>query len=219
MRVALLALVLVAGCATPRDPGATGPQARPSAPSYGATADSLEAAPSSLARLAVAARSFARQGLTPVAAPLLSTAESRFTLATADGPLAVGIVPGRDPLLRPELVLVGVDVESPQAPAVLEAARVLVERARWSNEPARSVEVVLWAGPSSRRRALGAPVWRAGSVHAVLEVMGEIWDEPLVDDGVNVVSGPPGLDLAGRVLARVLEVAGEPAITDSLAAQ
>ncbi len=209
----LILLAGIAGCAAPRDAAAYGPAARPSALSYEATVDSLEAATSSSERLAVTARALARAGLTPVALPLLSTPESRFTLPTPTGRLAVGLIPGRSPILRPELVVVGIDVDSPHVAAVLEAARTLVERSNWISVPDRSVQVVLWSSPSSRRRALAGSLWASDAIWAVLEV----GDEPSTQqDGLELVGGASGLDLSALVLARVLEVAREPTPVDSL---
>lgn len=199
----LLLLAILAGCAAPRDLDAVGPQAQPSALSYAATTDSLEAAPSTVAQFAVAARSIARFGLTPVASPLLSTPESRFTLTNTSGVVVAGLIPGQGPITRSELVVVGTDVASPYAPAVLEAARTLAERSQWVDVPGRSVQVVLWHGASSRRRALAAPVWDAQAVYAVLEIGRDL-------------EGEPGLGFAAAILSRVLEAANEPARADSL---
>ncbi|MGB3542920.1 hypothetical protein [Rubrivirga sp.] len=213
MRLIPLALLVVIGCSAPRDPAALGPQARPSALTYEVTVDSLEDAASSLARLAVGARAMVGVGLTPLASPLLSTPESRFTLPAVSGPLALGLIPGGDPLLRSELVVVGADVDTPSAAVVLEAARALVERSQWTDVPGRSVQIALWSGAASRSRALSAPLWRRDAVYAVLEV-----GEPpsRADDAVEYIVGAAGLDLSAVVLARVLEVASEPAVSDSL---
>ncbi|MEM0961132.1 MAG: hypothetical protein AAGK21_01170 [Bacteroidota bacterium] len=207
--LALLLLAVTAGaCTGPRDPTARGIDAQPSPLAVEALRDSLAEAPSSVEYRAVLARALARYGLTPYADDLRR--QPRFQLA--ESLVVGGFVPGGSPLVRDELVIVQADAEGPGALALAETGRVLAERARWSNRPGRSVQIVF--GASGR---LAPALWPRASIHAVVYVgegvpagdafasggpAGEATTERIPMDGDAVST-------ARRVLGRVVELASE----------
>ena len=123
-------------------------------------------------------------------------------------------MPGRHPLARADLVVVGTSLDGPGAPALLEAARVLVERSQWATVPERTVLVALWTGRWADRRGvaetLAAPVWSRGAVRAVLVV----GDGPA--GGVDTLAvetlapGGGGPGLAAALVERVAALAARP---------
>ena len=172
--LALAALAAAGGCAASEPAVTTGPEAAPSARLLAATADSLAAAAGPAARRALAERLLARFGVTPLAdMGLPRAANPRYTVdALRPGRSVVvgGFVPGRRPLAREELVIVGTDLAGPDVGPVLEAARVLAERSQWTVTPERTVMVALWSGPDGARDALSSGVWPRANVRAVLGV-------------------------------------------------
>jgi len=117
--------------------------------------------------------------------------------------VTAALIPGRHPLGRPELVVLGTSFGGPGAPAVLEAARVLVERSTWTLVPERTVEVVLWTSRWDDRQAVGqvlrAPIWPREAIRAVL-VVGA--DSVVPRDGLTVETIAPGA--GGAALAEAL---------------
>ena len=220
MRHALLTLAALAvaasGCSG-SEPTATGPTAAPSARLLAATSDSLGAA-GPAARQALARRLLQGSGVTPLAdMGRRRAANPRFTVGSTT--LVAGLVPGRYPLARDELVIVGTSLDGPQAGPVVEAMRVLAERSQWAVVPERTVMVALWTGPDGAREALNSGVWPRSEVRAVLTV-GETVAAP---DGLETVAIPATsaatagarLALAQRVLDEAIRLARRPALVDT----
>ena len=208
--LACAALAAIGGCAGSAEAVEVGPDARPSARAVAALADSL--ARPGADRRAVAARALARGGATPLGDPVLGDSLGLF--AWSGAPVAAGLVPGRHPLARPDLVVGGTRIDGPAAPAVLEAARVLAERARWTHQPERTVEVVLWSGLWTDRQAvsevLRAPVWPRDNVRAVL-VVGDAAVAPVDSVAVEAMApGAGGVELASALIERVTALARRP---------
>ena len=183
----------------------------PDARAVAALADSLARAPSAAARRAVAARSLASSGLTPLAGGTRGDGAFQAGVGT---PFVGGFVPGHQPVARDALVLVGVSLESPAAPAVLEAARVLVARSMWETTPERTVEFVFWSGEAAEGvgGALRLPLWPREAVAAILVVGGDVGAEV---QGVPAFALPASGADAARVLQRVVELAERPAPPDA----
>ena len=226
--VALAATLAASGCAAPRSAATTGPDAAPSARVLAATADSLRAAPGPVARRALARRVMIRSGLTPLADMGRPRSENPvFSVGGEPGAGAVvaGLVPGRWPTVRSELVVVGTDLSGPHVGPVLEAARVLAERSQWTPTPERTVMVALWTGPDGARGALTSGVWPRGNVRAVLSVGGPVGALPLVEvEGqaaldtvvLPVEPGEGAVALAQRVLDEAVRLARRPVPADTL---
>ena len=120
------------------------------------------------------------------AAGLMPAREPSFLLRMRGGPLepaplagppqahVLGYVAGRHPSFHDELVLVAADLDSPGAAAALEVARALVEEARYTQTPERSVLFALWAPPRTGaqglRDFLANPTWALPNVTRVLLV-------------------------------------------------
>ena len=171
MRISLLALaasVAVAGCLVPvRRPDRT---VRLDAARVAEVQASISTA-SGPARRAVILGQLAEAGLTPLA-------DGSFQ-AGLDGTLVGGWIPGREPIARPSLVVVGVGADDPEASVVLEAARLLVGRSQRELVPARSVLFLVWDGTRSSLEAIEAvrrsALWPRGLVRAAL-VVGDVPD-------------------------------------------
>ena len=205
MRTLLLpALLLAVGCAGGDAVRTTGPDARPSPRALRALADSLAADASTAAREGVVRRAFARSGLTPLSDFGRPPAPAPRFEAPLGRPHVAAFVPGRDPRVRSELVVVGTALEGGSAPALVEAARVLAERGLWTQTPGRTVEAVVWsAAPSDRLgllRALEAPLWDRSQIRAVVVVSDEDVGEV---EGLEVVRIAPEGDRAALALALV----------------
>jgi hypothetical protein len=206
-----LAAAGLAGCFASASRFPPPAEVAPDAEAVEALADSLAGAPSPAARRAVAARRLAAAGVTPLAGGVPGAGPGGGTFqAGLAVPLVGGFVPGGRPVARDALVVVGASLEGPAAPAVLEAARVLVARSLWETTPERTVEVVFWSG-DARDGAAGAlrlPLWPRDAVRAVLVVGDDVGAEV---EGVPAFSlaapGPADAALAARVVRRVLELA------------
>lgn len=214
--VLLAAAVLTGGCfaasVRPPPPGEIAPRAD----AVEALADSLAEAPSSAARRAVVVRRLAAAGFTPLAGGVQR--DGRYLVGVGT-PYVGGFVPGRQPVVRDELVLVGTSLDGPAAPAVLEAGRVLVARSMWETTPGRTVEFVFWSGRTPAREgvagALRLPTWPRDAVVAVLLVGDDVG--PGVE-GVPTFAVPSpgaGAALADLVVRRVSELADGPAPPDA----
>ena len=218
---ALLVLLAVAGCAGSEPATSVGPDAQPSARALAALADTLATAPSTADRVGVVERAFVRAGVTPLSDFGMAPAPSPRFRMPLGGPAVAGFVPGRDPRVRGELVLVGTRLEGPAVGAVLEAARVLVERSQWVTAPGRTVEVVFWSGVRSdregARQALGAALWPRDRIRGVVVVGAEPIREV---GGVPAASVAPGdaLATAASVVERALALARYVPPADTLAA-
>ncbi len=223
MRYTLLLLATLAvgagGCSASDLPTATGPAAAPSARRLAATADSLAAVPSGPARRALAQRLLKRSGVTPLAdMGRQRAANPRFAVDAASS--VAGFVPGRYPLARDELVVVGTSLGGPHVAPLVEAMRVLAERSRWAVVPERTVMVALWSGPDGARGALTSGVWPRQNVRAVLTV-GEAAAVPDSLTAVAIPAASPAtvaerLALAQRVLDEAVRLARRPALADTI---
>lgn len=194
MRAVLLCLLLAAaGCATPASPAER--SRRVDERRVRALADSLGGA-AGAARLRVAERALAGSGVTP-----LADRSYRLGLGAAVG----GFVPGRQPVARPALVVVGVPAGSPRAPAVLEAARLVAVRSAWELLPERTVLFVVWDEPPSQvalEATLQTPLWTRDRIAAVL-LAGAPGPAPEAVSGVPLRVVPPGSGDAADVLRLV----------------
>lgn len=208
--VLVLTLLGVAGCATADDVRREGPA---TTETVGAVEESLRLAPSVAERQAAAVRYLAAVGVTPLA-------DGSFNVARplgADGmfgsgalpPHVGGFVPGRDPLGRAELVVLGARLDGASAAIVLEAARVLVARSP-ENVPERTVLVALWDSRQSDADGLAAvlrgPLWPRSSVAAAVVVGAE--RAARADLPITVLT--PDVDRPGavaRTVAAVVEAA------------
>lgn len=217
MRIVFLlaALATLAAC-TGADPALpTGPDVVPSARALAVVRDSLATAPTPERRRARIVRAMQRAGITPLADLGRQDAlNSRFEV---DGVIA-GLIPGRHPLARTELVVVGTEVGGPDVAAVLEVARVLVERSQWATVPERTVMVALWDGPRGAERVLNLGVWPRASVRAVIQV-GEtgawVQDVP----AIRILPSADALDLAEGTLNETIRQARRPAPADTTSAR
>lgn len=113
--------------------------------------------------LAVAGR-FRDFGLSPLA-------RGRFTFGTP--PVVAAFVPGHDPILRGDLVVVTAGLSGPDVAEVLEAGRLLVAM-QPDNEPRRSVLVAFWPAGLEVEAGLASvaavPVWPDSARTATLVV-------------------------------------------------
>ena len=166
-------------------------------------------------------RALAEAGLTPLADGRPNDAEepdaAAFTAPTSG--LLGGFVPGRQPLLRPELVVLVAPADGPLAAAVLEAGRLLVIRSMTENEPGRTVLVALTSGAEGPSAAVRLPVWPADAIREVL-VVGEGPELPDSLGGavVRPVSvGPTLAATATRAVRAALNAAVRPVAIDSIA--
>ena len=209
-------LALLAGCTGAEPVLPTGPDVAPSARALALIADSLGTAEGALERRRRVVRAFTRYGLTPLADMGRQRSENpRFSVG---GPVVAGLVPGRYALARPELVIVGAEVDGPYAAPLLEAARVLVERSEWANVPERTVMVALWSGDRGPESALRLGVWPRDRVRAVI-VVGEGGRVPTDVPSVRVLPGADALDLADGLLAEILRQSRRAAPGDTPAAR
>ena len=209
-------LALLAGCTGAGPALPTGPDVVPSARALAAVTDSLATAATPLERRRRVVRALERYGLTPLAG--LGGRETRPPRYGADGPVLAGLVPGRHPLARPELVIVGADADGPHAASVLEMARVLVERSEWANVPERTVMVALWTGERGPESAVRLGVWPRDQIRAVVAV-GEGGRVPTDVPAVRVPAGDDALGLANRLLAEALRQSRRAAPGDTVAAR
>ncbi len=201
MRVLLLASALaVSACAGP-DPLPSGPAVTVSPRALVGLADSLAAAQSTTPRRAFLRRELVRAGVTPFGdGGLVATYQTDLGV-----PVVGGFVPGRSPLGRSELVIVGTRADGPAAAAVLEAARVLVERSLWTSQPERTVEVAFWSAGDGIRQVIRSSLWPSGAVRAVVMVGPQ---GPAEIDGVAIERLDPALDpvaLARALVERTTE--------------
>ena len=227
---ALAVLAAVAsGCVGPGAAVTTGPDAAPSERLVAATADSLARAAAPPDRRALAERLLRRFGVTPFADMGRSAANPRYAVdagGRARSPLVGGLLPGRDPTARPELVIVGTALDGPDVGLVLEAARVIAERSEWTVAPERTVMVALWRGPDGVRDAIASGVWPRDNVRAVLVVGASVAVPDTLRDGrrldtATVPTGPrataaEAAALAQRVVDEVLRLARRAAPADTL---
>lgn len=218
MRIAfLLATVLTLAACTGAEPALpTGPDVVPSARALATIADSLAGAPSKPERRARVVRAFARYGLTPLAD--FGRQDALNPRWGADGPVLAGFVPGRHPLARPDLVIVGTDIDGPNAAPLLEAARVLVERSMWATVPERTVMVALWSGTRGPEDALKLGIWPRANVRAVIQIGdsgASVQDIP----AIRILSGADALALAQDIVDATIEHARRPAPADTTAAR
>lgn len=218
MRVALsLALVAIVGCSASGEVPRTAPV---TARTVGLVRDSLVTAPTEAARRAVAARRLAAAGLTPLAGGTPRAARDFGT--DPEGSVVGGYVPGRHPLGRSQLVVLGSPLDEASAPVVLEAARVLVARSEVQNVPERTVQIALWDGRRPDREGIASAfdlaLWPREAIVSVVAVGDEAG---LIDvQGVPVVVLLPTSDapvLVDRVVSAVLAAATyqPPVVADS----
>ncbi|WP_420454525.1 hypothetical protein [Rubrivirga sp.] len=187
MRALLLASALaVSACAGP-DPVPTGPDAPVSVRALAGLTDSLAAARSTTPRRAFLRRQLVRAGVTPFGDGGL-VARYQTDLGV---PVVGGFVPGRSPLGRSELVVLGTRADGPATAAVLEAARVLVERSLWTSQPERTVEVAFWSAGDGVRQVIRSSLWPRAAVRAVVMAGPE---GPAEIDGVAIERLDPALD-------------------------
>lgn len=194
LRYGLPALLLVTACASSRMDERAVTEAR------------LLGATTPAARVAAVAGRFRDAGLAPLA-------RGRFAFGTP--PVVAAIVPGHDPILRTELVVLAASLDGPEVADVLEAGRLLMER-QPDNEPRRSVLVAFWPSGQGVEAGLASiaavPVWTDSSRVATV-VVGTA-DGPR---DVNVSASDPAtvvqvtLDIANRPPAVAADtVAGVP---------
>ena len=211
MRLSALLLLSLAACTGSGPVATTGPDAVPSGALLAAVTDSLAEA---ARRPEVARRAMIRAGITPLGdfgRP--DSLNPQFLL----GDRVAGLIPGRHPLARPDLVIVASGLDDPATPAVLEAMRVLVERSMWTIAPERTVLVALW--PAGRaEEALRTEVWPRENVRAVL-LVGEGGPTPTDIEVARILPGGDALGLAQSVLDETIRLAQRPAASDTLAAR
>lgn len=208
----LLLVAVLAGCAASTTavppPGEIAPRPR----AVAALADSLRAAPSAADRRAVAVRWLAATGATPLAGGTFE--------AGVGVPFVGGFVPGHQPLVRDQLVVVGVSLERPlAAAATLEAVRVLVAHSRWGTVPERTVQVVFWSGGTTDRAgaegALRLPLWPRDLVAAVVVISDDDGALVVSDLPVTVVPADGTPALAARVVQTAVRLAAAPLPPDT----
>ena len=228
---ALVVLAAVVGCAGSGLAPTTGPDAVPSQRLMASTADSLAGATGYAARRALTERLLARFGVTPLGdMGRQRAANPRFAVEAGRtrAPLVGGLLPGRNPVARPELVIIGASLDGPDVGPLLEAARVMAERSEWAVVPERTVMVALWSGPDGVRDALSSGVWPQANVRAVLVVGAPVAVPDTTAGGVRLVmatiptasrEGTPGGDtaLAQRIVDETLRLARRAAPADTLA--
>ena len=212
----LVALAGLAACAGSDEAAHNGPQAVPSARAVAALADTLAEARSTTPRRAAIRRALVRAGVTP-----FGDGRQRARFQTDLGvPLVGGFVPGRHPLGRSELVVLGTRADGPAVPAVIEAARVLAQRSQYAAVPERTVEVAFWTGGDGVHQVLRSSLWPRDQIRAVVIVGGE---GPGTVDGVPVVRldvGVGGAALAAALVQQTIDAARvPPPPSDSLATQ
>lgn len=205
----LAAALLGVACATPSRPADR--LRRVDLRRVEAVGDSLAKAASGAERQAVFVHALAASGLTPLAA-------GSFTTGLAPG-IVGGLVPGRQPVARPTLVVVGTSAEDPAAPLVLEAARLLVVRSLYETVPERTVLVAFWDGGAAPRgveAVLQTPLWPRDRIAGAV-VVGEeregVSDVPVVS--LPVEAGDRGAEVL-RLVAAFVEAAQVPAPPDTL---
>lgn len=212
--LALVALTGLAACAGADEAAHRGPAAVPSARAVAALADTLAEARSTTPRRAAIRRALVRAGVTPFGD---GRQQARFQ-TDLGVPLVGGYVPGRHPLGREDLVVLGTRADGPAVPAVIEAARVLAQRAQFAAVPERTVEVAFWTGGDGVRQVLRSSLWPRDQIRAVVIAGGE---GPATVDGVPVVRldvGASGAELAAALVQRTVEAARvPPPPSDSLA--
>ncbi len=209
--LALAASLAVAACSGSEAALPSGPSASVSPRAVASLADSLAANRSTTARRAFLKRSLVRSGLTPFGDGRLDP-QFQTDLGV---PVVGGYVPGRHPVGRPELVIVGTRVDGPGVASLLEAVRVLVERSEWVSQPERSVEVAFWPAGDGVRQGVRASLWSRSQIRAVVTVGGA---GPAEVDGVPVERLDASLDplaLAQALVDRTTARARYVAPTDS----
>lgn len=150
------------------------------------TAERLAAAPDTT-RAVVAATLFGEVGLTPVAGTHFDA-----------GALVAGFVPGRRAGLRDTLVVVAAALDGPHAATLVEAARLVVDRADTHGDaPERSVLVVLWPAGLSPEGGLATvrafPLWRRDAVRLTIALAAGSPDSLARPDAPVVVFQTAGL--------------------------
>ncbi len=105
---------------------------------------------------------------------LLRASGSRGSVLDPSQAHALGYIAGRHPSYADQLVLVAAQRDGAEGAAALEAVRILMEGARFTQVPERSVLVALWASSSSEasglRDYLARPTWALEKVQRVLLV-------------------------------------------------
>lgn len=152
------------------------------------TSTRLAAAATPEARAAVAAERLADAGTTPLGDGRVRPRAAG--VQSWQGTVAA-FIPGRDPVLRTELVTVGVALDAPEAAALIEAARRLVRQSPHGS-PHRSVMVALWRRDPAEVARM--PVW-TDSLRAPLLTLDAIDPAGLAGDALVA-------RLAEAVLAR-----------------
>ncbi len=193
-------LMVLAGCSGPREVEQDAPV---TVRTVGALRDSL-AAPAGGVRRAVAARRLGAAGVTPLA-------DGAFTIGS-ELPGVGGFVPGRHPIGRPELVVLGSALDAATAPVVLEAARMLVTQSLAQNVPERTVLVAFWGADESAAQGVATllrqPLWPRSAVRAVVVVGDALGDDAAVGVSVRSVSAEGAApEAVARVVAAVLDAA------------
>ncbi|PAP77509.1 hypothetical protein [Rubrivirga marina] len=203
-----------AGCAGADEAAHFGPEAVPSARAVAALTDTLAEARSTTPRRAAIRRALVRAGVTPFGDGRL---QARFQTDLGI-PLVGGFIPGRHPLGRAELVVLGTRVDGGAVPAVIEAAHVLVQRSQYATVPERTVEVAFWPGGDGVRQVLRSSLWPRDQIRAFVVAGGE---GPATVDGVPVIRldvDAGGVDLAAALIEQTAEAARIPApSSDTLA--
>lgn len=114
-----------------------------------------------------AIRALIALGATPLAGGAAPFDERQYRLGARQEGVG-GYVPGRDPTVRSELVVIRTRLEDPRAAVLLEAMRVLVLKSKTANVPGRSVLIVLT--PESRDATI-ASLWPRSHVYARVELV------------------------------------------------
>jgi hypothetical protein len=169
--------------------------------------------------------------------PVVSRPRMDVVLDASGDPVAgyvnvIGILPGSDPVLRDQLVLLAVNLDSGSYPArvpvldsersgiaaaaLLEVARVLGEERRMGRGPARSVMFVWLAGSTQDDRGIQAlvktPPWPEDAVYRIYTAGTEVSEGSLLPRSFRVGGdalpggeevGSVGMNLAGRFYALV----------------
>lgn len=215
--VSLLAVLATLAACTGAEPALpTGPDVVPSAYALAAITDSLSGATTPASRRETVVRAFVRYGLTPLAD--LGRRDALNPRFGVEGPALAAFIPGRHPLARPDLVIVGTDIDGPHAAPLLEAARVLVERSGWATVPERTVMVALWSRTRGAEDALRLGVWPRANVRAVIQI-GETGASVQGIPDIRILPGADALGLTQSILDATILQARRPAPADTTSAR
>ena len=105
-------------------------------------------------------------GVTPLAGGAAPFDQRRYRVGSGDT-LVGGLVPGRHPVIRSELVVARMDAADPGVATLLEATRVLVARSKTGNVPGRSL-LIAFASDSTRHNIRS--LWPGSRVHAWVDL-------------------------------------------------